>query len=250
MLEIVIIGSGNVAQHLIKAFSASAAIKVVQVFARNKEAVSHLVEPKNITSDYKDLKEVPLYLIAVSDKSVAEVASKIPFTGKITAHTSGSVPITDLDAKNTRASFYPVQTFSKNRAVDFKQIPIGLEIEDESQFKILETLAHAISDQVFKIDSGQRKALHVAAVFVCNFVNHLYQLGDEICEENQLPFAVLQPLILETAAKITQLSPQQAQTGPAKRNDTNTIEAHLNFLKDKKKADLYQILTQSIIDHG
>ncbi|MES2747523.1 MAG: Rossmann-like and DUF2520 domain-containing protein [Bacteroidota bacterium] len=250
MLEIVIIGSGNVAQHLIKAFSKSTSIKVVQVFARNKEAISNLIDSDNITSDYTDLKDVPLYIIAVSDNAVAEVSSKIPFKNKIVLHTSGSMAITDLDAKNTRGSLYPVQTFSKTKEVDFKKIPICLEIEDETNYKMIEAIALSISDIVFKITSKQRKSLHVAAVFVNNFVNHLYQIGNEICEENDVSFEILKPLILETANKILHLSPKEAQTGPAKRKDTNTINAHLQSLTDENKATIYKILTKSIIDNG
>lgn len=248
MLEIVIIGSGNVARHLINAFSKSRSVSVAQVFARDAAAVSDLIALDKITSDFNQLQEVPLYLIAVSDKAIAEVSSKIPFAGKIVAHTSGSLSITEMDAKNTRASFYPVQTFSKEKAVDFSQIPICVEIEDAAQFPTLETLAESLSGKIFELDSRQRKALHAAAVFSCNFVNHLYQIAEEICQENHIPFEILQPLVLETAQKITQLSPAEAQTGPAKRNDTNTIEAHLALL-DNDKAALYEILTQSIIDH-
>lgn len=249
MLAIVIIGSGNVAQHLIRAFSQSGSIEVVQVFARNAEAVSRLIDADKITSDFAQLKEVPLYLIAVADKAVAEVSAKIPFEGKIVAHTSGSISLSELDPKNTRAAFYPVQTFSKDKAVDFRQIPIGIEIEDPTQKTILEDLARAISGKVFEMDSKQRKALHVAAVFSCNFVNHLYALGNVICDRHNIPFEVLQPLILETANKITTLSPAQAQTGPAIRGDFGTINAHLELLDDNQSA-IYQLLTQSIIDHG
>lgn len=250
MVEIVIIGSGNVAQHLIKAFKKSRKIKVVQVFARNKEALSHLMPISKITSDYASLKEVSLYIIAVSDNAIVEVSSKIPFTNKIVLHTSGSISITDLDAKNTRGSFYPVQTFSKSKSVDFKKIPICIEIENEKWYPLLENLATSISENVYKITSEQRRALHIAAVFVNNFTNHLYQIGNEICLENEIPFDLLQPLITETANKVMQLSPKEAQTGPAKRHDTTTLNAHLQFLNDENKTAIYKLLTKSIIDNG
>lgn len=250
MLEIVIIGSGNVAQHLIKAFKKSRKIKVVQVFARNTEAISHLMSISQITSDYTQLKEVSLYIIAVSDNSIVEVSSKIPYTSKVVLHTSGSISISDLDAKNIRGSFYPVQTFSKNKTVDFRKIPICIEIEQETLYKVLDIIAFSISDIVYKITSEQRKALHVAAVFVNNFSNHLYQIGNDICDENQVSFAILKPLIIETANKILMLSPIDAQTGPAKRNDNQTINSHLNFLSDENQKEIYKILTKSIIDNG
>jgi len=250
MLEIVIIGSGNVAQHLIKAFKKSRNIKVVQVFARNKESISHLVVPSKITSNFNDLKEVSLYIIAVSDNAVVEVSSKIPFTNKMVLHTSGSIAIEDLDAKNIRGSFYPVQTFSKAKNVDFKKIPICIEIEQESMYKVVEGIAFSFSEIVYKITSEQRKSLHIAAVFVNNFVNHLYQIGQEICTENNVSFKILKPLIQETANKVMTLSPNEAQTGPAKRNDTQTINSHLHFLSDKNQKEIYKILTKSIIDNG
>lgn len=250
MLEVVLIGSGNVAQHLIKAFKKSQKIKLVQVFARNKEAISHLMPMSKITSDYADLKQVSLYVIAVSDNAVAEVSAKIPFTNKIVLHTSGTVPISDLDAKNVRGSFYPVQTFSKNRKVDFKKIPICIEIEQEALYKVLDIMAFSISDKVYKITSEQRKSLHIAAVFVNNFTNHLFQISNEICLENDLSFDILKPLILETAQKVMQLSPSEAQTGPALRNDNQTMERHLDFLTNENQKTIYKILTQSIQQHG
>lgn len=250
MLEIVIIGSGNVAQHLIRAFSESGKVSVAQVFARNPDSISHLIDSSKIIADFQQLKEVPVYIIAVSDKAIAEVSQQIPFQGKIVLHTSGALAITDLDAKNTRGAFYPLQTFTKDKEVDFRKIPVGIEIEKGSFEAALKDLAFTISESVFKITSEQRKALHVAAVFVCNFVNHLYKIGEDICTKNNIPFEILQPLILETADKITQLSPSAAQTGPAKRNDTTTINTHLQFLADGNKAAIYKLLTKSIIDNG
>lgn len=249
MLNAVIIGSGNVAQHLIKAFKKSNKIKVVQAFSRNKESLAHLLPLSKITSDFAALKDVSLYFIAVSDNAIVEVSSKIPYSSKLVLHTSGSVAISELDSKNIRGSFYPVQTFSKTRNVDFKKIPICIEVEQETMYKVLDLIAFSISDSVYKITSEQRKSLHVGAVFVNNFTNHLYQIGKEICEENYVSFDILKPLILETANKIIKLSPIEAQTGPAKRNDTQTINSHLNFLSDENQKEIYKLLTKSIIDN-
>jgi predicted short-subunit dehydrogenase-like oxidoreductase (DUF2520 family) len=249
-LEIVIIGSGNVAQHLITVFRKSAKVKLVQAFSRNVETLSHLLPPSKITSDFAKLKEVPLYIIAVSDNAIASVSSQIPYTSKMVLHTSGSVGITEMDSKNIRGSFYPVQTFSKTKKINFEEIPICIEIEQEKLYKVLDIIAFSISKKVYKIDSDQRKALHVAAVFVNNFANHLFEIGNEICEENEIRFEILKPLIQETAAKILKLTPNEAQTGPAKRNDTQTINAHLNFLTNENQKEIYKLLTKSIIDHG
>ncbi|WP_276974294.1 Rossmann-like and DUF2520 domain-containing protein [Flavobacterium filum] len=250
MVSIVIIGSGNVAQHLITAFLQSNEVELVQVFSRQKEKVSHLISLDKIVSDYTEIKSADVYLLAVSDNVIAEVSEKLPFENRLVVHTSGSMPMEILEPKNHRGVFYPLQTFTKNKAVDFSVIPICLEAENENDFLTLKTVAQSISSRAESISSEQRKALHVAAVFVCNFVNHLYQMGQEICEEHHLSFELLQPLILETAQKITQLSPKEAQTGPAKRNDTTTINAHLHFLTDANQKEMYQLLTKSIIDHG
>ena len=129
-------------------------------------------------------------------------------------------------------------------------IPICLEAENTFDFRVLDTVAKSISKAVFPINSEQRKALHVAAVFVNNFTNHLYQIGQEICEENKVPFEILKPLIQETANKINTLNPTEAQTGPAKRNDSTTIEAHLEYLTNENQKNIYKILTQSIQNNG
>ena len=250
MIQVVIIGSGNVAQHLIKAFAKSNKIDVIQVFARQKEAVTHLLDSTKIATDFNDLVQANLYIIAVSDDAIATVSSQLPFENRLVVHTSGSVSIDALDKKNRNGIFYPLQTFSKKAAIDFSQIPLCLESDNEADFEFLKEVAEMISDNVYKINSEQRKALHVAAVFVNNFVNHLYQMGSEICTENNVPFDILKPLIQETANKVMTLSPNEAQTGPAIRNDEQTIAKHLDFLLDENKKNIYKILTQSIQNNG
>ena len=250
MIKVVIIGSGNVAHHLIAAFAKSKKVEVIQVFARQKENVTPLFDSNKITSIYTDLAEADLYIIAVSDDAIATVSSQIPFKNRLVVHTSGTVSINSLDAKNRKGIFYPLQTFTKDKAVDYSKVPICLESENETDFKLLENVAQSISNSVFKINSEQRKALHVSAVFVNNFVNQLYQIGNEICLENNIPFEILNPLIQETANKVISLSPKEAQTGPAKRNDTQTINTHLSFLTDATQKEIYKILTKSIIDNG
>lgn len=250
MIRVVIIGSGNVAFHLIEAFGNSAVIEVVQVFARQKENVNSLVASNRIIADFDHLTKADLYFIAVSDDAVANVSAQLPFENRLIVHISGSVSIDDLDSKNRKGVFYPLQTFTKNKRVDFSRVPICLESENGTDYEILKNVAESISNNVFKINSQQRKALHVSAVFVNNFTNHLYQIGSEICEENNVPFEILKPLILETANKVLSLSPSIAQTGPAKRNDSGTIETHLEFLSNENHNIIYKILTQSIQNNG
>lgn len=155
-----------------------------------------------------------------------------------------------MTAQNRRGVFYPLQTFTKGKRLAYQHIPFCLEAENETDYALLTDLAQSVSDSVYRISEDQRKALHVAAVFVCNFTNHLYQIGNDLCEEHQVPFAILKPLIAETADKIQTLSPMQAQTGPALRGDTETLNRHLASLTDATQKELYQLLTKSIIDHG
>ena len=254
MTKVIIIGSGNVAQHLIVAFqnhqNSGTEIDLVQVFSRQKESISHLIDLDKITDDMDTLAEADLYIIAVSDDAIADVSSQLPFKNRLVVHTSGSIPLDSLNENNRKGVFYPLQTFTKSKDVDFRIIPICLESENATDFQLLEKVAKTISDKVFAINSEQRKALHVAAVFVNNFVNHLYEIGQEICQEHQVPFEILKPLIAETAQKIMVLSPEEAQTGPAKRNDSATIEAHEAFLSNENHLKIYKTLTQSIQHNG
>ena len=250
MIQVTIIGSGNLATHLIQAFSGNENIELVEVYARNTSNLAGIVPADKIAADINLLKKADLYVIAVSDIAIAEVSDNLNFNNQLVVHTSGGIDVDALNSKNRKGVFYPLQTFSKNKTVDFKIIPICIEAQDEKDFELISQVARAISKQVFKIDSQQRKAIHVAAVFVCNFVNHLYQIGHEICVENQIPFEILLPLIKETALKLETIEPEAAQTGPAKRNDLITIAAHLEFLALENQKNIYSILTQSIQANG
>jgi predicted short-subunit dehydrogenase-like oxidoreductase (DUF2520 family) len=142
-----------------------------------------------------------------------------------------------------------LQTLSKHKEINFKEIPICIEAQNDIDLDFLKIVANSVSDKVFEINSEQRKALHVAAVFVSNFANHLYKIGNDICIKHDVPFEILSPLILETASKIKTLAPIEAQTGPAKRKDTQTINKHLSLLTDENQKEIYKILTKSIIDN-
>ena len=254
MIKVSIIGSGNVAQHLIMAIlnaeESEGKIELVQAYARNASALAHLLEFDKITTDLSQLKPADLYIIAVTDNAIKIISDELTFKNKLVAHTSGTTEIDVLNDNNRKGVFYPLQTFSKTKSVDFSTIPICLESQNASDLQTLETVGKAISNATYILNSEQRKALHVAAVFVNNFVNHLYQLGNEICIENQVPFKILKPLIEETANKIMSLSTEEAQTGPAKREDQETINTHLAFLQEGNKKNIYELLTQSIIAHG
>ena len=254
MIKISIIGSGNVAQHLITTFlhleELSNDVALTQVFSRKKESLTPLLSFEKITDDFNKLQEADLYIIAVSDDAIQSVSAQLPFKNRLVVHTSGSVPLTVLDTNNRKGVFYPLQTFTKGKAISFRDIPICLEAENAYDYQLLDKVAKLISDKVYAINSEQRKALHVAAVFVNNFTNHLYAIGNEICIENQIPFDILKPLMQETVDKVMTLLPDEAQTGPAVRNDEKTIAAHEAFLKHENQLKLYKTLTQSIQQNG
>ncbi|MBF7091353.1 DUF2520 domain-containing protein [Flavobacterium sp. ALJ2] len=246
MIKITLIGSGNVSQHLINAFAKNSAIELIEVYSRTKKEIAPLLDSNKIVTDLTLLKEADLYIIAVSDDAIAMVSEQLPFKNKLVVHTSGTASLQTINIKNRGGVFYPLQTFTKNKEVDFKAIPFCLEAENSTDYLVLETVAKSISDAVYSINSEQRKALHVAAVFVNNFTNHLYQIGQEICDEHRVSFEILKPLITETANKINTLSPIEAQTGPAKRNDITTIESHLSYLSNENQKKIYTLLTKSI----
>ena len=246
MISIVILGTGNVAKHLFDAFTAQNGVEIVQVYGRNQNALSYFNNQINTTSDLSNIKEADIYLIAITDDAISEVSRLLVGKKGLIVHTSGSIPMNALPHKHRHGVFYPLQTFSANRKVNFKEIPICIESENEEDYELLNELASVISDKVIQIDSDQRKALHLTAVFANNFTNHMYHLAQEICTENDVPFELLFPLINETAAKIQDLSPLDAQTGPARRNDTGTLKKHLAQLKHKKHKKVYTLMSKSI----
>jgi len=161
-------------------------------------------------------------------------------------HTSGGLTLHEMDKKNKRGVFYPLQTFSKDVEVDFSEVPLCLEVENKSNLNLLKELAESIGSKQYKVNSDQRSSLHLAAVFVNNFTNQLYRIAHEITESTSVDFNILKPLIKETAHKIEELSPYRAQTGPAKRNDKKTIKKHLKMLKKEQHKEIYELLTKAI----
>lgn len=243
MIKVVLVGTGNVSYHLQKVFSQTAAVNLIEVLPGRSD-FTNILSGKNASSE--KIKDADLFIIAVSDDAITEVSKHFRKCDKLVVHTSGSISIKNLPKEIRSGVFYPLQTFSKEREVDFKTIPICLEANNPKDLKVLKILAGIISNAVYEVNSEQRRALHLAAVFVNNFSNHLYQIGNEICIENNLSFDLLKPLIMETASKIDTLNPTEAQTGPAKRNDTGTIKKHLEQLTTENQKEIYSVLTHSI----
>ena len=247
MISVVILGSGNVASQLIKAFLKIDTINLKQVYTRNQEDINTLKDSIDTTNDISLLKQADITIIAVSDDAISSISSHIK--NSFVVHTSGSVDMKSLNNIGRKGVFYPLQSFSKKKKVDFKNIPICLESETNEDLQKLEELVSLLQSKSYILSSHQRKKIHVAAVFANNFSNHMYTIANEICEKYNIPFDILHPLIEETSNKIKNLTPEKAQTGPAKRNDAETIENHLNLLSEKQQ-EIYLKITQSIQEYG
>jgi predicted short-subunit dehydrogenase-like oxidoreductase (DUF2520 family) len=246
MISVIILGSGNVAMHFFKAFSKASNISVNQWFSRSLDSIEQYKDKVAITKNLSDLKEANVYILAVSDDAIHEVSTILPFTNRFVVHTSGAMTLHEMDKKNDRGVFYPLQTFSKEVEIDFANVPFCLEVENKTNIHVLNTLCEAIGSKHYKVNSEQRSSLHLAAVFVNNFVNQLYRTAHEITESTSVDFNILKPLIIETANKIENLSPYRAQTGPALRHDKKTIKKHLKLLQNEQHKEIYELLTKVI----
>lgn len=249
--KVVFIGAGNLATQLALAF-AQKGIAVLQVYSHTLENARELAQKVNaqFTNDLSALENnADLYVIAVKDSALEEVLKSLSLNNSsFLVHTAGSIPMEILSGfTKNYGVFYPLQTFSRQKAVDFSTIPVCIEASDPSLLIELEELALRISSSVHKINSEKRKTLHLAAVFVNNFVNHFYTIGAEILQQKELDFDLLKPLIQETADKIQTMHPMDAQTGPAKRNDQAVISDHLKMLEASPELqNIYTFVTQSI----
>lgn len=244
-MKTVIIGSGNVAHHLAKAFTLKN-IEVVQLFGRNEEQLKEISAALEIPYSTEKLEVADFYLIAVSDSAVAEVSKKISFENVLVAHTSGSLSIEVLEGNYRKASFYPLQTFSKLKELDYSKIPFFVEAENEFDLHALKNLAAAISENVMESSYEKRKYIHLTAVFACNFVNHLYARAKEIADSQQIPFQYFLPLIDETTEKIHTVNPRDAQTGPAVRDDERVLKLHQELIKSEEQLKIYKLMNESI----
>ena len=250
-MRITIIGSGNVATHLAAAFK-NAGHRIMQVYSRNMNNAALLayhVGAEAIDDLNNVISATDLFVISVNDDAIAPIAQSLAKYQKLTVHTSGATDLQTLLTYISRAGvFYPLQTLSKNKEVDFSKVPLCIEGADDAIVVELEQLAQTISNSVYRIDSAQRKILHLAAVFACNFPNYLYGVAQELLAEHNMEFDMLRPLILETARKVQDHLPADVQTGPASRNDENTMAAHLEILGDEPQLkEIYKLLSQGII---
>lgn len=246
MIKVVLIGGGEVAWNLAQVFLEKPEIELVQVYNRSLNAISFFQNKTSITSNLNALeKNADIYIVAISDNAISEFSQKLNLDNKLVVHTSGGMDMNELNSNSRKGVFYLLQSFSKNKSVNLSKVPICIEAQNKKDLNLLRKLANSISENCYEIDSLQRKKLHVAAVFVNNFVNHMYYIGKEICDENEIPFQILEPLILETVNKLKELSPFEAQTGPARRHDSKTIATHLELLNENQQ-NIYTLLSNSI----
>jgi len=245
MIKVVLLGAGNVAVRLADALLSAKDVVLIQRFSRDDKMNAFFDPDIPFTTKLDELQRADVYVIAIKDDAIGSFSKEFPQLKGLVVHTSGSVPMTAIDHHLRKGVLYPVQTFSKEQAIDFRSVPLAIETESDEDFAILNELASSLSDKVFNVTSSQREKLHIAAVFANNFSNYMYLTAQDICDENQISFEILKPIILETAQKIMNLDPYIAQTGPAKRNDITVIEKHLLSLKGEKK-EIYDMLSRAI----
>lgn len=253
MQKVVVIGTGKVATQLTKAILV-AGFEVVQVVSRSDVSAARMFAEMGQTLPYtihknEVCRQADLYICSVKDDAITDAIDgiSIPETALL-VHTSGSTESTVLAPFAAHYGvLYPMQTFSYGKEVDFSKVAVYIEANSDIFENRLHIFAHKLTPNIKHVDSAMRAKVHLAAVFACNFTNHLYTIAENILKEANLPFSDLLPLIDETTQKVHTLSPKEAQTGPAIRHDDKIITKHLSQLNNREKA-IYQLLTESIQD--
>lgn len=247
--RVCVIGAGNVASHLAPALSAVA--DVVQICARSVESASRIASEipgcQPIDSPMSLVPDADFYIIMANDDAIEKIAAESPDFPGIWAHTSGSVPMEVFKGRKSRFGvFYPLQTFSKGVDVEVSKVPMFVEGSSADVAGSLKNLAEMVSARVELADSNRRKALHVAAVFACNFVNFMWEQADDLLREENLDISFLMPLLEVTLGKIGMIPPREGMTGPARRGDLEVIAKHLRSLSGGKRR-IYASLTEEIL---
>ncbi len=248
-MRISIAGSGNVAWHLAQALYINK-IEIEYIYSRkveNAQKLASLISAK-ATNELAEIAKTDIIIFSVSDDALSQLIGSMKWQNQLLLHTAGSIDMRIFEGKaQNYGVFYPLQTLSKSRKPDYSQIPFLLEANTSENLKIITELASKISPSVRFINSEQRRQLHLSAIFICNFSNHLWTIAQKLSEEQNLDFAVFHPLMQETVEKAIDLFPEMAQTGPALRNDRKIIEKHLSMLKNHplwKK--IYSFVSESI----
>ena len=250
--KIVLIGSGNVAFHIAEMLK-SIDINIYQVYNINNESGKKLAKKYNskFTNNIIEIEpNADLYIIAIKDNFISELIDKLNINKGIIVHTSGTTDISVFANKfDNFGILYPLQTFTKNIKLNYKEIPFLIEANNDKTLSFINNIARSISESVIEANSEQRKTIHIAAVFACNFTNYLYSIADDLLEKQNLNFELLKPLIKETTRKAIESKPKKNQTGPAKRKDIVVINRHLETLKGNNEIQkLYGMISDMIIN--
>ncbi|TDQ17512.1 putative short-subunit dehydrogenase-like oxidoreductase (DUF2520 family) [Algoriphagus boseongensis] len=253
--KIAILGAGNVAWNLAPALE-DAGHEITEVYSRDIRKAKEITERLYATDPTDDLdfseSKAQIFILAIKDSAISEVADEVILPeGSILVHTSGAVPLDILGYSSASYTgiFYPLQSFTKGKKMEMDEVPFLLESEDEETLQKLKKLAKSLSPMIYTVRSKDRKAIHVAAVFASNFTNHMIRIAEEIMRRQGLDFEMLKPLIIETISKSLQLGAKKAQTGPAIREDYETLEDHHRFLNyNEELAEIYRLISQDIID--
>ncbi|NVJ86897.1 MAG: DUF2520 domain-containing protein [Algoriphagus sp.] len=253
--KIAFLGAGNVAWHLAPALE-NAGHQITEVYSRNLDHAKHVTErlytalPKD-DLDFSD-SEARIFILCVKDDAVPEIADAVILPEEsILVHTSGTLPLDILNYSSASYTgiFYPLQSFTKGQKTDISEVSFLLESDDQEILKILRKLAKSLSHHIYTVRSKDRKAVHIAAVFASNFTNHMIRIAEELMQRQGLDFEMLKPLIVETISKSLQIGAKKAQTGPAIREDYETLEEHHRFLNyNEQLAEIYRLISQDIID--
>lgn len=250
MDRVVLIGAGRLAFHLGQTLQA-VGFDLIGLYNRTADNGKELAEALDAEL-YLSYDEIPRdadwYLIAVSDTAIPEVSEQLRGVNGLVTHTSGAVDLDALVLHERRGVFYPLQTFTKQQQVTFDHIPMLIESNSAEDEELLLGAAARISHRVERIDSYQRQYLHLAAVFACNFSNHMYSIAEKLMKQRGIKFDLLHPLIAETTQKALEQGPNSAQTGPAVRRDQRTLDKHLTLIDHPLWKDLYTLISQSIVD--
>lgn len=253
--KIAILGAGNVAWHLAPALE-DAGHEITEVYARDLQKAMEITERLYSAEPKDDLdfseSQAEIFILAVKDSAISDLADEVILPeGSMLIHTSGATPLEILGYSSATYTgiFYPLQSFTKGKKMDMDEVPFLVESEDEATLQKLKKLAKSLSPLVYQVKSKDRKAVHVAAVFSSNFTNHLIRIAEEIMQRQGLDFEMLKPLIIETISKSLQLGAKTAQTGPAIREDFETLEEHHRFLAyNEQVAEIYRLISQDIMD--
>lgn len=249
MIGVNIVGTGNLGWNLVHSIEKAKGVKLLQLVDRS-DRFTHMKHLNRVKS-VRDLEKADVCLLAVQDSHIGDLVGELATKDMLVVHCSGATPLSVLDGLSKTGVWYPVQTFSRDRVVSLQDVPIAIETTHKEDQDLLIRLALKLQAKPINVASDQRGVLHLSAVMVNNFVNHLFSLGEDELLKAGLSFDLLLPLIQETVRKASANGPKQSQTGPAMRGDGPTIRKHLDLLNDPITREVYKQLTSSIIEfHG